>query len=127
MATIQNLRLELLDHNPRNHSATVRVSYQARLSPLECNLKGLRFKEEIQLCGAYSLDPEDFLFQLAESTFPAKRSGVMQRERLVTVDDSMLEDDGIPQRTDELYAKVWVTPLLPETDFDECNLVISYP
>ncbi len=127
MATIQNLRLELIDHNVGNRTAGFRVSYQARLSPLERNLKGLRFKEEIQLCGAYSLDPEDFLFELATAVFQVDRKGVVRRERLITVDDSILEEGGVPQPTEQLYAKVWVTPLLPASDFDECNLMISYP
>ena len=127
MATIQNLRLELIDHNRGSRTATFRVSYQARLSPLERNLKGLRFKEEIQLCGAYSLDPEDFLFELATAVFQVDRKGVVRRERLITVDDSILEEGGVPQPTEQLYAKVWVSPLLPASDFDECNLMISYP
>ncbi len=127
MATIQNLRLELIDHNRGSRTATFRVRYQARLSPLERNLKGLRFKEEIQLCGAYSLDPEDFLFELATAVFQVDRKGVVRRERLITVDDSILEEGGVPQPTEQLYAKVWVSPLLPASDFDECNLMISYP
>ena len=123
MATIRDLKLELIDHDLKSHAATVRVSYEVHLTRLEQCLKNLRFKEDIQLCGAFSLDPEDFLYQLAERTFSAEHNGVVQRERIVTVDDGILEDDGIPQPAGELYAKVWVTPLLPQGDTKESRPV----
>ncbi len=127
MAAVRNLQLKLLGHDPKARSATVRVSYEVAFSPLERAISRLHFKENIQLCGTFSLDPEDFLFQLAEERFAANGEDVVRREHTVTVDDSILEEDGIPQRPDELYAKVWVRPVLPSPDFKECSLLNSIP
>ena len=127
MAAIQKLQLKLLGHDSKSRSATLRVRYEVAFSSLEREISRLHFKENIQLCGTFSLDPEDFLFQLAEDRFVANGEDVVRRERIVAVDDSLLEEDGIPQRPDELYAKVWVTPLLPSSDFQECSLFRPFP
>ena len=127
MAAIRNLQLKLLGHDPKARSTTRRVSYEVAFSSLEREISRLHFKENIQLCGTFSLDPEDFLFQLAEGSFVANGEDVVRRERIVAVDDSLLEEDGIPQRPDALYAKAWVTPFLPEPDFQECSLFGSFP
>ena len=51
-----------MEHNHNNRTATVRVSYRALLSAVGRNKNGLRFREQIQLWGADSPDPDDFLF-----------------------------------------------------------------
>jgi hypothetical protein len=117
MATIRNLKLQLTGHDAQGQSATIRISYDAELTPLERSFRGLQFKEKIQLCGAFSLDPEDFLYELATVTFAGNGDDKVCRERLVTVSDDILHLDGMPQPTDEVYAKVWVTPVLPHPDF----------
>jgi hypothetical protein len=117
MAKIRDLRLELIDTDPGNRSATIRVIYRAELTPLERDFAGLRFKEKIQLCGAYSLDPEDFLYELATRTFTGEDSGIIRRERIVTVSNDILDENGRLQPTDEVHARVWVTPVLPQSEF----------
>jgi len=123
MASINNLRLELVNHDHKRHTATVRVAYTARLSSVERNMVGLRFKEKIQLWGADSPDPDDFLFEFATSTFPREADGSISRERTVTVGDDVLDEDGWTRPTDEVYAKVWLTPLLPSGDFERTNQI----
>ncbi len=117
MAKIRDLKLELVDQDHRNGSAEIRVSYKAELTPLERHFTGLRFKEKIQLCGAYSLDPEDLLYELAPQTFDGRDSGIVSRERVATVCDDILDENGRLQPSDRVYAKVWVTPVLPEASF----------
>ncbi|MDH3472421.1 MAG: hypothetical protein OEM59_01915 [Rhodospirillales bacterium] len=127
MAAIHDLKIELLGEDRRARTATIRISYQAEFSMLERDMPGLHFREDIQLCGTYSLDPEDFLYQLAQATFAVAGERAVQRERIVTVDSDILEVGGRPQPVDQLYAKLWVTPLLPRPDFKECSLSISNP
>ena len=122
MARIQNLKLQLTGHDPKGQSATIRISYDAELTPLERDFPGLQFKEKIQLCGAYSLDPEDFLYELATMTF-AGDDDTVHRVRDVTVSDDILYLDDMPLLTDEVYAKVWVTPVLPRPDFQSSGLL----
>ena len=123
MANINNLTLELLEHNHKNHTATVRVSYRVMLSTVERNMTGLRFREKIQLWGADSPDPDDFLYEFASSSFPTESDGVVNRERTVTVGDDVLDEDGWWRPTDEVYAKVWVNPLLPVADYGRSNQI----
>ena len=124
MAKIRDLKLELIDQSRRNGGADIRVTYQAELTPLERHFTGLRFKEKIQLCGAYSLDPEDFLYELATQTFAGKDSGIVHRERIATVCDDILDERGRLQPSDQVYAKVWVTPVLPEADFQTSSPLV---
>ena len=113
MATISNLKLELLQHDKKTRIATVRVSYRALLSQVERNMTGLRFREKIQLWGADSPDPDDLLFEFPTNTFPKETDGVVNRERTVTLADDILDEDGFPRPTDEVFAKVCISPLLP--------------
>ena len=123
MATIRDLKLQLVGHDPQDRRATIRISYDAELTPVERNFAGLQFKEKIQLRGAYSLDPEDFLYELATLTFADDGSGVVRRERSVTVADDILHPQGAPLQSDEVYAKVWVTPVLPRAEVQVSNLL----
>ncbi len=121
MATIQNPKLELVTHDHHKHTAAVRVSYRVLLSSIERAMIGLRFREKIQLWGADSPDPNDFLFEFGTTTFLTESDGVVNRERTVTVGDDVLDEDGWPRPTDEVYAKIWVTPILPSGDFAKSN------
>lgn len=123
MANINNLRLALIEHNHKNHTATVRVSYRALLSAVERNMTGLRFREKIQLWGADSPDADDFLYEFATSSFFTEVDGVVNRERTVTVGDDILDEDGWLRPTDEVYAKLWITPLLPSSDYRRSNTI----
>ena len=123
MATIRDLKLQLVGHSPNDHSATIRISYTAVLTSLERDFAGLQFKEKIQLCGAFSLDPEDFLYELATETFAVNGDNTVCRERRVTVSDDIVHLDGMPEPTDEVYAKVWVTPVLPRPDFQVSSIL----
>ena len=123
MATIRDLKLQLVGHSPNDHSATIRISYTAVLTSLERDFAGLQFKEKIQLCGAFSLDPEDFLYELATETFAVNGDDTVCRERRVTVSDDIVHLDGMPEPTDEVYAKVWVTPVLPRPDFQVSSIL----
>jgi hypothetical protein len=123
MATIRDLKLQLIGHSPKDHSATILISYTAVLTSLERDFAGLQFKEKIQLCGAFSLDPEDFLYELATETFAVNGDDTVCRERRVTVGDDIVHLDGMPEPTDEVYAKVWVTPVLPRPDFQVSSVL----
>lgn len=123
MATIQSLRLDLVEHDHHKRTATVRVTYAARLSQVERNMSGLRYREKIQLWGADSPDADDFLFEFATTTFPKESDGVVNRVRTVTVGDDLLDEDGWTRPTDEVYAKVWITPLLPVRDYGRSNQI----
>ena len=90
---------------------------------VERDFAGLQFKEKIQLCGAFSLDPEDFLYELATETFAVNGDDTVCRERRVTVGDEIVHLDGMPEPTDEVYAKVWVTPVLPRPDFQVSSIL----
>lgn len=123
MAVIANLELRLLDHNHNNRTATVRVSYNVLLSPVERNMTGLRFKEVIQLWGADSPDPDDFLYQFSTQYFSIEMDGNVSRQRQVILGEEVLDEDGFPRPTDEVYAHVCVTPLLPTSDCKNSNQI----
>jgi len=57
------------------------------------------------------------------AVFPTELDGVISRSRTVTSGDDVLDEDGFPRPTDEVYAKVWITPLLPSKDFAKSNIV----
>jgi hypothetical protein len=118
MAKIRDLKLQLVDRGRRNGSADIRVTYQAELTLRERQFAGLRFKEKIQLCSARSLDPEDFLYELATQTFTGKDSRIVNRERTATVCGEILDETGRLRPPDQVFARVWVTPVLPEADFE---------
>ncbi len=123
MAIIRDLKLQLVGHSPKDHSATIRISYTAVFTSLERDFAGLQFKEKIQLCGAFSLDPEDFLYELATETFAVNGDDTISRERHVTVSDDIVHLDGMPDPADEVYAKVWVTPVLPLPDYQVSSIL----
>ena len=123
MANISNLNLELINHDHHKHTATVRVSYRVALSSVERNMTGLRFREKIQLWGADSPDADDFLFEFSSSSFLTETDGIVNRERTVTVGDDVLDEDGWPRPTDEVYARVWVSPLLPTSSNRRSNTI----
>lgn len=122
MATINNLRLVLVNHDHKNHTATVKVSYRVHLSSVERNMVGLRFREKIQLWGS-DPGPDDYLYEFYTSTFPRESDAVVNRERTVTIGDDVLDEDGWFYPTDEVYAKVWVKPLLPRGDYKRSNQI----
>ena len=113
MASITNLKLELLEHNHKRKTAKVRVSYKVRLSSVERNMTGLVFRETIQLWGADFPDPDDHLYNFATQYFPKEKDGIVSRSRTVTLGEEILDEDGFPSPTDDVYAKVCITPILP--------------
>lgn len=122
MASIDNLSVELVDRQAAAQSATLRIRYRVRLNDLERDMAGLKFREKIQLFGAFCLGDEDFLYELAPQSFAAHPNGLVQRERLVTVADDFMDEP-----SDDLYAKVWITPRLPEPCVAESpGLVLSF-
>lgn len=122
-ATIQNLKLELIEHNHKNKTAKIGVEYITKLSAVEGDMAGLRFKEKVQIWGADSRDPDDFLYEFSTTIFPKETDRHVMRSRTVTVGDEILDEDGWWRPTDEIYAKVWVTPLLPSGDYEKSNEV----
>lgn len=123
MAKITGLKLALVSHDRARRVAVVKVTYQVLLSMVERKMAGLTFTEKIQLWGSDNPDPDDFLYQFPTATFPTEADGVVTRARTVTLGDDVLDEDGFPRPTDEVYAKVWVTPKLPSQDFAKSNVV----
>ena len=124
MASISNLKLKLDQHNHTNHTATVTVSYKAHLSAVERHMTGLRFRETIQLWGADSPDSDDYLYTFPTSSFVTETDGTVNRSRTVTVGDDVLDEDGGWLRpTDEVYAKVSISPLLPSSTTRKSNTI----
>ena len=122
MATINNLRLTLVSHDHARNLATLRVTYVARLTAIERNLAGLRFRESIQLWGSDSPDADDYLYTFPTNTFPREADGNVVRTREVTLSEDILDEDGFPRPTDEIYAKVWVTPInMPASSYRKSN------
>ena len=113
MAFVHTPVLELLKHDHNKRTATLRVSYVLHQSALERNMVGLRYRETIQLWGADSPDPDDFLFAFATSTYSNSNNVHIERSRTATLADDILDEDGWFRPTDEVYAKVCVSPLLP--------------
>ncbi len=123
MASISNLKLQLIEHNHKNKTATVKVSYKARLSCVERNMKCLRFREVIQLWGEDFPDADDLLYNFSTEYFYTEKDGVVDRCRTVTLGDDVLDEDGFWRPTDEVYAKVCVTPLLPTKSCRKSNVI----
>lgn len=126
MASITNLRLQLLDHDHDRDVATFRVSYRALLSPVERAMAGLRYREEITLRGA---DPgaDDHLFTFASTSFAVEADGSVNRSRTVTLSEDIVDEDisiwPFTDGTDEVYARVRLTPLLPTGTARDSNEV----
>lgn len=123
MAKISGLKLTLVSHDRARRVATIKVNYQLLLSNVEKRMVGLTFSEKIQIWGSDNPDPDDFLYQFPNATFATELDGVITRARAVTLGDDVLDEDGFPRPTDEIYAKVWVTPLLPAKDYAKSNTV----
>ncbi|MFE6744205.1 hypothetical protein [Streptomyces sp. NPDC057686] len=113
MASVTNPRLELLEHDHRNRTARLRVSYTALFNAVERNMTGLRYVEAIDLWGQDSPDPDDHLYQFSTEAFPVEMDGTVARSRTVTLADEILDEDGFPRPTDEVYARIRITPVLP--------------
>lgn len=113
MAVITSPKLELLEHNHERKIARLRVTYTVLLSSVERQMAGLRYREDVELWGADSPDPDDFLFRFPTASFAAQPDGSVGRSRTVTLGDEILDEDGFLRPTDEVYARVRVTPLLP--------------
>ncbi len=123
MASISSLNLKLDQHDHKRKTATVTVSYRAVLSGVERNMTGLRFRETIQLWGADSPDADDYLYTFSTRVFSKENDGVVNRERTVTISDDILDEDGFPRPSDEVYAKVRITPLLPSGSVRNSNQI----
>lgn len=74
MATVHTPALKLVKHDHAKKTATVSVKYTLHQSAVERNMTGLRYQEVIQLRGADSPDPDDFLFSFATQSCSARRS-----------------------------------------------------
>jgi len=123
MSTISSLKLQLLKHDHAKKTATVKVSYKLLLSLVERKMHGLRWKETIQLWGSDSPDADDYLYTYPISTFSTETDGSISRSRTVTIGDDILDEDGFFRPTDEVYAKVWATPLLPSKAYKKSNQI----
>lgn len=123
MATITNPRLELLSHDHDRKTARVRVTYRALLSSVERQLGGLRYREDVELWGADSPDPDDFLFQFPTRTFATQSDGSVDRSLTVTLGEEILDEDGFPRPTDEVYARIEITPIMPRTATTRTNQI----
>ena len=113
MATISNLKLKLVKHDHKKKTAKIKVSYKVHLSCVERHMHCLKFYENIELWGADSPDPDDFLYRFPTAAFPVESDGVVSRSRTVTIGEEILDEDGFPRPTDEVYAKVRISPTLP--------------
>lgn len=122
MASIDKLSVDLVDRQEAARSAILRIRYRVHLNDLERDMTGLRFREKIQLFGAFCLGSEDFLYELESQSFAADAEGMVERERLVTVADDFMDEGA-----EDVYAKVWITPRLPEPCVEESSrLVLSF-
>ncbi|MBL1278282.1 MAG: hypothetical protein COB30_019580 [Ectothiorhodospiraceae bacterium] len=123
MASISSLNLKLNRHDHNRKTATITVSYRAVLSSVERNMTGLRFREVIQLWGADSPDGDDYLYTFPTRIFSKESDGVVNREVTVTLSDDILDEDGFPRPTDEVYAKVRISPYLPSGSVRNSNQI----
>lgn len=122
MASISNLRLLLVSHDHNRKTAKITVSYRAILSSVERNMTGLRFRESIQLWGG-DPGPDDWLYNFPTSSFWKETDGVVNRERTITLSDDILDEDGLfgLSLTDEVYAKVILSPVMPSSTSRRSN------
>ncbi len=121
MAFVHTPELTLIDHNHAKQTATVKVDYILHQSAVERNMTGLRYREEISLWGADSPDPDDHLFNFSTQVFNNTNAVHISRTRTVTLSDDVLDEDGFPRPTDEVYARVCVTPILPSRSCSNSN------
>ena len=121
MATVHTPVLDLVNHDHAKKTATLKVTYTLHQSAVERNMAGLRYRETIQLWGADSPDQDDFLYSFATTTYANSSNVHIDRSRSVTLADDILDEDGFFRPTDEVYAKVCVTPLLPSAHCKNSN------
>ena len=84
-------------------------------------MAGLRFREDIELWGADSPDPDDFLYQFPTVAFSTEADGTVARSRTVTLGDDLLDEDGFFRPTDEVYARILIIPILPSAASGRTN------
>ncbi len=123
MASITNLKLKLIKHDHSKKTAKIKVSYKVHLSCVEKRMKCLKFIENIELWGEDSPDPDDFLFRFPTGAFNVEADGLVSRSRTVTIGEEILDEDGFPRPTDEVYAKVRISPLLPKGHSAKSNTI----
>ncbi len=121
MARISRPTLELLSHDHATRIATLKISYTVRLTAFEASLTGLQYKEDIELWGADAFNSDDYLLRLATEYFPLEDDGIVERERTVTVPAGILDEDEWIAPTDEIYAKIWIAPVMPTGATAETN------
>ncbi len=123
MAVIRNLKLFKPKHDARAQIVVLRVTYEVGLWVIERNMTGLRFKETIQIWGKdYGDDPDDFLYQFPTEKFKTETDGLVERDRTVTIADDILDEDRRTGDVDEIFARVWVKPLLPRKAYLASNV-----
>lgn len=112
MPDITKVTLELIDHDEDRKIATIRVYTTLHYMPVELEMAGLQFSEEITIYGADD-DSSDPLY-----TFP---TGILvaggeyaQSVRQETIAEELLDED--LNDVDEVYAFVKIMPLLPTPD-----------
>ncbi len=116
MATISGLNLQLVSHDHATNVVTLRVTYRALFGPVERGMAGLRYREEISLRGA---DPgsDPTLFHFFTTSFAVDPDGSVNRTRTVTLSEDIVDEDmaiwPFTDGTDEVYARVRLTPLMP--------------
>ncbi len=125
MASVYDVKLVLDKHDHKKKTAKVTVTYKVRLSCVERKMKCLRFKETIGLWGD---DPsvDDWLYNFSTRYFYTEEDGTVTRSRTATLADDILDEDpGVwfINPTDEVYAKVCVTPLLPSKSCRNSNVI----
>ena len=113
MSTVSNVKLELVEHNHSKHTAKIRITYKINLNSVEENMTGLKFKETIQLWGADSWSSDDFLCQFGYCYFGKSSNNIIYRDLLYEISENILDEDGYWSDPDEVYAKVFIEPVMP--------------
>ena len=123
MALVHTPRLNLVEHDHRDDTATLKVNYTLHQSALERNLDGLRYRETIQLWGADDLSADDYLYTFPTRYFSNASSTHIDRERTVTISEDILDEDDfwLWNPSDQVYAKVCVEPQMPRSDCTNSN------
>ena len=116
MAIISGLTLTLVSHDHATDVVTFRVTYTALFGPVERGMAGLRYREQITLRGA-DPGPDEHLFTFASTSFAVDPDGSVNRTRTVALSEDIVDEDiaiwPFTDGTDEVYARVRLTPLMP--------------
>lgn len=119
MATIANLKLEIKKGTSKSE---VTVSYNLYFSHCE-RLAESVFIENVTLRGDDSPLADDHLITIRKSCVKAT-SGVIKRKHVRKIKNSVLnEDDFLFNRTDEVYARVKLTPFTPGSKQTDSNII----